>query len=435
MKRIFCLLLSFCLLAALVPAFAQDSPVEIVFWHSAKDQGRTLVEQLTADFNDTVGAELGIRVTAVFQGSYSDSITKMNSILGMPGHTDELPDVLQMDATGKAPYAQSEEAWTVDEMTAEFPDTDLNAMLPAAMSNWNLGGVQLGLPFATSTTVTYYNKTVLGDLPLDTLRDIASLPGQIPGATPEGAPVTIYADVPNTPSLANWLGQLGSDLVNHANGSEGSADALACIENGALVRFLAEWKALYASGALANTGADREAFAAGRQLIMTYSSSAIAATQALIGDQFELGICAYPRISGDAEPGATVSGSCLVMFDHGEARRAAARAFTLYMTSPEVQASFAIGTGYVPSNTLAASGETWLSFVAENPLYAVALDQILSTPAGMRSVTVGPSADFYYTIMNDISDMLENDQTPEETAAIMEEDLCGLLDQYGRANP
>ena len=52
----------------------------------------------------------------------------------------------------------------------------------------------------------------------------------------------------------------------------------------------------------------------------------------------------------------------------------------------------------------------------------------------MRSVTVGPSAEFYYAIMNDISDMLYEDMTPEETAAIMEEDLSGMLAQYIRNN-
>ena len=123
------------------------------------------------------------------------------------------------------------------------------------------------------------------------------------------------------------------------------------------------------------------------------------------------------------------------MRDGGEARRAAARELIQYLTSPEIQVSFAMGTGYVPSNALAAESAQWQDFVREHPLYDVALRQILATPASMRSVTVGPSADFYYTIMNDVSDMLEDDLTPEETAEILEEDLGGLLWQYVRANP
>ena len=53
----------------------------------------------------------------------------------------------------------------------------------------------------------------------------------------------------------------------------------------------------------------------------------------------------------------------------------------------------------------------------------------------MRSVTVGPSADFYYGIINDISDMLESDLTVEETVDLMADDLGGMLAQYAKANP
>ena len=434
MKKAMCAVLCLTMLFALLPACAEAGTTEIVFWHSMTEEAKTLLESFVEDYNKGEGAQKGIKVTAVFQGSYADSVTKMNSILSS-GQTGELPDVMQLDATGKASYLQADAAWTVDDMIQEYPDTDVSAMLPAAMMNWNLAGTQLGLPFATSTTVTYYNKTALGGLPLDTLADIAALKGKVSETTADGAAVTIYAAVPNTPTLANWLGQLGSDVVTQRNGSEGMADALACIDNGALVRFLTEWKALYASGALLNASADREAFAAGRLLVMTNSSSSVAAIQALVGDRFELGVCAYPRVHAQASAGATVSGSCLVMFDQGEARRAAARDFVLYLTSAEVQTAFAMGTGYVPSNALAARSEAWQAFVAREPLYAVALEQILATPDTMRSVTVGPSADFYYAIMNDISDMLVNDQSPEETAEIMEEDLGGLLWQYVRANP
>ena len=63
------------------------------------------------------------------------------------------------------------------------------------------------------------------------------------------------------------------------------------------------------------------------------------------------------------------------------------------------------------------------------------LRQLTETPDSMRSVTVGPSADFYYAIMNDISDMLDSDLSVEETVEIMQDDLNGMLEQYLRANP
>ena len=175
------------------------------------------------------------------------------------GRPDSLPDVMQLDATGKVVYSAAEAAWTVDDLLAERPETDLSDYLPPSLKNWNLNGVQLGIPFATSTTVTYYNKTVLDSFGVPapvTLQDI----GGIKAAVGDG--YTVYAAVPNTPTLNNWLGQLGSDLVNCRNGSEGTADSLACIDNGALLTFLTAWKDLYATGALDNADASTDAFAA-----------------------------------------------------------------------------------------------------------------------------------------------------------------------------
>ena len=222
--------------------------------------------------------------------------------------------------------------------------------------------------------------------------------------------------------------------MDRHNGAEGIAQALDCIDNGALLTFLNAWKNLYATGALANRSGSSDEFAAGRQLIMTGSSSNVASLLARIGDGFELGVAGYPRVNADAAPGATVSGSCLVMFDHGEARCAAAWQFVQYLTGAEIQADFARGTGYLPSNAAAAESQAWQTLVAEYPQYDVGLRQLGKTPDTMRSVTVGPSADFYYAIMNDISDMLESDLTAEETAELMQEDLGGMLEQYARAN-
>ena len=430
MKKLLSLLLALALFMGLT-ACAQAETTRIVLWHSMSEEAGALMDKYVQEFNDTVGKEQGIQVEAVFQGTYAEAVTKMNGML-MNGQLDALPDVMQLDATGKVSFAAAENAYTVDAALAEHPEADLSGILAPALANWQLSGAQLGLPFATSTTVTYYNKTALeaaGFAAPETLTDI----GKMAALAADG--VTVYACVPNTPTLANWLGQLGSDLVDNHNGTEGTATALDCVENGALAEFLTAWKDLYATGALANANASTDEFVAGRQLIMTSSSSSIASLLGRIGEAFELGVSGYPRVNENAAAGATVSGSCLVMFDHGEARRAAAWALTGYLTSADVQADFARGTGYLPANAAAAESEAWQALIAEYPQYQVGLEQLMATPDTMRSVTVGPSADFYYAIMNDISDMLDSDLSVEETVEILGDDLNGMLEQYLRANP
>ena len=430
MKKLLSLLLAMALFMGLT-ACAQAETTRIVLWHSMSEEAGVLMDKYVQEFNDTVGKEQGVQVEAVFQGTYAEAVTKMNGML-MNGQLDALPDVMQLDATGKVSFAAADNAYTVDEALAEHPEADLSGILAPALANWQLAGAQLGLPFATSTTVTYYNKTALeaaGFAAPETLADI----GELSALAADG--VTVYACVPNTPTLANWLGQLGSDLVDNHNGTEGTATALDCIENGALADFLTAWKALYATGALANANASTDEFVAGRQLIMTSSSSSIASLLGRIGGAFELGVGGYPKVNANASAGATVSGSCLVMFDHGDARRSAAWTLTNYLTGADVQADFARGTGYLPANAAAAESEAWQALIAEYPQYEVGLRQLTETPDSMRSVTVGPSADFYYAIMNDISDMLDSDLSVEETVEIMQDDLNGMLEQYLRANP
>ena len=59
----------------------------------------------------------------------------------------------------------------------------------------------------------------------------------------------------------------------------------------------------------------------------------------------------FLRVNEEASYGATVSGSCLVMFDSGvELRKQAATVFVQYLAGAEVQADYAANTGYIPGN-------------------------------------------------------------------------------------
>lgn len=436
-RKLTALLLILSLLLSLCACSAGAETTQITFWHSMSDNAGVLLEKYIEAFNATVGKEKGIEVELVFQGSYADATTKMNSMLNA-NQLATLPDVMQLDATGKVSYYASGVAYTVDQAKKDDPAFDTDALLDAAMGNWNFAGTQLGLPFAASTTVLFYNKSLLDSVNLpapETFEDIIALAAALPQRTETGAELVPYAALPNTPTLANWLGQLNSFVVNHKNGSEASATQLACIENGALADFLTEWKKMYDAGALKNTGASSDAFVAGQLALYTSSSSNVTSLLNKIGGSFEMGVAFYPKVKDDASFGATVSGSCLVMFDkQDEMKKAAARELLLYLTGAPVQADFAVGTGYIPVHEQAVNEAVYQQLLQEYPQYQVGLEQLAVTPADMRSVTVGPSTDFYYAIQNCVSDMLEYGDDVETTVEIMADELGGLLYQYAQAN-
>lgn len=408
--------------------------VTITFWHCASDEAGVLMDKYIKEFNET--NEYGITVNAIYQGQYSDATTLLKTMLSGSNY-DELPDLMQMDATGKMTYYNSGKAYTVDDALSDFPDDALlGSYLGGALGNWQFSGIQLGLPFATSTTVTYYNKDLLAqagwDKAPDTFADVVALYQDMQKA---GMTQRVFQSVPNTPSLANWIGQLGSYVVNESNGADGTATELACIDNGALASFLTGWKAMYDAGALLNENSSSDLFVAGEVVVMTNSSSNVAAVLEKVNGAFEVGVSNYLRVNEDAASGATVSGSCLAMFDSGDAlRKEASWCFMQYLTSAAVQADFAANTGYIPANMAALEDDAYKSVTAEYPQYVVAFDQLTNTPADMRSVTVGPSTDFYYAIMQCTSDMLEYGQSVEETVEIMSDELGGLLTEYARNN-
>ena len=195
--------------------------------------------------------------------------------------------------------------------------------------------------------------------------------------------------------------------------------------------FLTEWKAMYDAGMPVHEAGSSDDFIAGNVVLYTSSSSSISKTIAKINGAFEMGVGPYLRVNSDASYGATVSGSCMVMFDSEDAlKKEAAWVFTQYLASADIQADFGAATGYTPAHKDALESDVYKKLLADQPAFTVAFDQLSKTPAEMRSVTVGPSKEFYYAIQECISDMLVNGQTVEETVDIMDEELNGLLYQY-----
>lgn len=409
-----------------------EEPVEITFWHSMSEDAGERIDSLVKTFNETVGAENKVTVTAVYQGKYSDATTKLRAVLATQ-KPEDLPDVMQMDATAKILYAESGRAYTFDRILADHPDYDEEQIYEGLRKNWTYRDVKLGIPFAASTTVLYYNKTVLdaaGVKAPETLADIAALAGKLP------AGVGAYSDLPNSASMNNWIQQLGGKTFDLDNGTLGGAAKLTAAGDGTLLTFLKEWKALYESGALNNSGsANTDAFVAGRTALMTGSTSALGGILQKVNGSFEVGVAYFPRVNEKAKVGATSSGSALMAFDRGDAlKMKAAWCFMQFMTSPEMQASFAGSTGYLPVNKATAEEKSYKELLTVTPQFGVGVQQLAETDPGFTSVTVGPAADIYYAVQNNISEMLESELSPEDTVLHMQEELEGILAAYNRAN-
>ena len=450
-KSILCCLLIFAVLAvSTVWAGGQSSPatsgpVTIRFWHSMADEAGLAFDEYVKEFNAGPGAAKQITVEAVFQGQYADATAKLRPLL-QTGQTATLPDVMQIDATGVVDYLNTEYAFTVDDAVAADRSYDLKQIMDAPLKAWNYGGRQLGMPVSASTTVMYYNKSLLDAAgvrnPPVTFQEIIDVSRRLPATNSNNQKLTAFAQQPNTPLLANWIGQIpgrgvgSSYVVDFRNGRDGNATKLVCDTEGTLLTFLREWKAMYDAGALLDVSDGLTNLFLTQQIaFFTSSTSMLTSLLAQIGGRFELGCTYFPKVNSSANPGATVSGSALFMFNKNDkAKTDAAWEFVKFMCSADIQARFAIETGYTPVNLASASQKSYADHIAKFPQAEVGPKQLSETSPDMMGVIVGPSRNFYYEIVNQVSAMLNSNRTPEDTVRSMATALNLLLDDYAEAN-
>jgi len=420
-------------------------PVTISFWHSMTDEAGLAFDDYVREFNAGPGAARQITVEAVFQGQYADATAKLRPLL-QTRQTNSLPDVMQIDATGIVDYLNTDYAFSVDDALAADRSYDIKQIMEAPLKAWNYGGRQLGMPVSASTTVMYYNKSILDAAgirnPPVTFEEIIEVSRRLPATNVNNQRLTAFAHQPNTPLLANWIGQIpgrgvgSSYVVDNRNGRDGDATKLVCDTEGTLLTFLRLWKNMYDAGALLNVGDGLSNLFLTQQIVFLISStSQVTSLLNQIDGRFELGATYFPKVNSAANPGATVSGSGLFMFNKNDrAKTEAAWEFVKFMCSADIQARFAVATGYTPVNLGSASQRTYTDHVARYPQSEVGTRQLAETSPDMMGVIVGPSRNFYFEIVNQVSAMLTENRSPEDTVRTMSTALNLLLDDYIEAN-
>ena len=158
-------LLSPALLAALslgaaLPAHAQ---VEVMWWHSMGGALGEWVNDLAKDFN---GRQKDYKVTAVFKGTYDESMTAAIAAF----RAGNAPHVLQVFEVGTATMMASKGAIKpvavlMKEAGVKF---DPSVYVPAVSGYYTASnGQMMSLPFNSSTTVFHYNKDAFKAAGLD----------------------------------------------------------------------------------------------------------------------------------------------------------------------------------------------------------------------------------------------------------------------------
>ncbi len=135
---------------------SSDSVTEIEFWYSWSD----LIEQnnldLAEQFNNTIGAEKSMKVTAVYQGTYVETHAKLQAAV----IAGEAPALSVMEIASTRLFAENGIITPLDELIAR-DSVDMDDFYEGLLENCLVDGVYHGIPYLRSTPILYVNTSLL----------------------------------------------------------------------------------------------------------------------------------------------------------------------------------------------------------------------------------------------------------------------------------
>lgn len=131
----------------------QEEIIELEFWYSWQDKVAENNKELTAKFNETIGKENNIVITAEYQGTYDDLHTKLKSAF----IANEQPAISVMEIASIQSFADAGMIECLDEIISDEKE---NNFLPGLMDNSYVDSKLYGVPYLRSTPIFYYNKTL-----------------------------------------------------------------------------------------------------------------------------------------------------------------------------------------------------------------------------------------------------------------------------------
>ena len=412
---------------------------EITYWHSMDGVFGDIVNKQVDAFNSTIGQEKNIKVTPVFQNwPGTEALTAAMS-------TDDIknmPDVIQLYGESVSLVRDYNRlVWAEDYITSPDATVKKEDLIPSAVSAQSIDGKMIGVPYAVSALMMYYNKTYFDQAGItkvpETIEEMANIMPILVEKTDAEYGLNVRVD---QFELENWIatqGPEGSYFGNNESGHKGYMTELEADKNGTLMNFLTEWEKVVNTGVYKSTrDSINEEFASGMHAMVVMTSSRIQTIADLVGDSFEWGVAPIPTVNADDAGGAYPSGSGLYMLDRDdEAKKAAAWEFVQFMISPEAQVMWLEGTGYIPVNTKTTELEAYKAAVEAQPKLNAPLEVLQATPAKVVPV-YWPNSSTVGTVIKDAmmafgSGMANKDQTYTTIVEGIEQ----AITDYYRANP
>ena len=399
---------------------------EITFWHSMGGVNGQAIDELVKRFNEE--NELGITVTAEYQGEYDDALNKLKSAqIGNMG-----ADLVQVYEIGTRFMIDS--GWIIPMQQMIDEDSyDLSQIEPNLAAYYTIDEQLYSMPFNSSTPLMYYNKDMfdaagITEIPTS-LEGIEAIGDQLmeKGGAGEVMSLSIYGWF-----FEQFLGKQGLEYANNGNGREDAATAVAFDENSGAANILTAWKSLNDKGYAPIVGKGGDAgladFSAGKSAITLASTASLKQILQDVNGKFEVGTAYFPSIKDSDEGGVSIGGASLWALNNEDPKKLRATwEFVKFLVSAESQAYWNAQTGYFPVTVAAQEEPVFQENIA-------AIDQLHDSSPEYVGALLSVFSEARATVESEIESLLNGKTDVDEAVSGMADSINKSIEEYNLVN-
>lgn len=347
-------------------------PVTIEYWHiNSQSFGGQTIKDLIAAFE---AKNPDIKVEDKFQPNvYTGLLQNLQAALaaGKPPAVAQIGYNYVEYVASNFPYMPVEDAVKLDAADKDY----LNNFLPNILDLAKAKGKLVGVPYAVSDPVLYYNADLLAQAGLDPNKPPQTWTELVAAARTVKEKTGAYGLYVQEAG-DNWTqqGLMESNGARMLTTKDGKARAAFNVPASLDVyQTLADMVLRDQSALHATTEEGFQAFAAGK---VAYYIGTIARRSAIEGAaKFKAAAAPFP-VFGNNPRRIPAGGNCLVIFAKDPEQQKAAWRFVKFLESPEALAIWTKGTGYIPPRKGMMDDPALKPFLDQNPMMKAAIAEM-----------------------------------------------------------
>lgn len=376
-----------------------DGVTEVLLWHSMSGNVQEKLNEIVDGFNLS---QSEIKVVAENQGTYDESTSKFFNMNGGSGS----PAIIQIGEQNLQSMIDSNLIEPMDNLIKDY-NYNLEELVPQVVNFYSVNDKLYTMPFNASSPVLYYNADALKSAGVEEIpQTFEAILKSGDNISSENSGMKAFGMHAYGYALDQMVTNLGGFVINNENGRTDRATEVAYQNE---ITTIFTWISdLIKANQFVNYGSNSQDVVTGfnnGDIAMFVTTSASAA-KIVSEAPFEVGVAYLPYSEGVEPQGVYAGGGALCVTNGlSEEVRKATMEFITYVTSAEVQATWAGGTGYFPINSKAYETETMKGIYAEKPQLKVAADQFLTSKE--TAATAGPLLSQLPQLRNDLQAAIE----------------------------